>query len=226
MSRSHAPLSPSHAHLERLTLLVATERPAIFAFLDSLGFAARRIDVDADATPPDVAAPAAAVVDFGVESPAAMSVVLALRRAHERLPIAALVCCPHAVTPQGMRALAAAGVGSVLDLQLGPDEARRALAAISRGAAILHLSFGGRTRATLNDIVSGRRLRRDDDVRLLELVAVGLPDHEIGRRLHLSPHTVKKRVEQLRDEVGVRNRIELAAWAGRQGLYGGAALGA
>ena len=50
-------------------------------------------------------------------------------------------------------------------------------------------------------------------------MAAGLPDHEIGRRLHLSPHTVKHHIEQLRGELGARNRIELAAWAGRHGFY-------
>jgi len=30
---------------------------------------------------------------------------------------------------------------------------------------------------------------------------------------------VKHRIEQLRNELGVRNRTELAAWAGRNGFY-------
>src|SRR2546426_849033 len=51
------------------------------------------------------------------------------------------------------------------------------------------------------------------------LPIVGLPDYEIGARLHLSPHTVKHHIEALRDEVGARNRIELAAWAGQNGFY-------
>ena len=46
-----------------------------------------------------------------------------------------------------------------------------------------------------------------------------LSDHEIGASLHLSPHTVKHHVDTLRAEVGARNRIELAAWAGKNGFY-------
>jgi DNA-binding NarL/FixJ family response regulator len=53
---------------------------------------------------------------------------------------------------------------------------------------------------------------------ILELLVQGLSDQEIGAQLHLSPHTVKHHIDRLRDEVGARNRIQLAAWAGRQGF--------
>ena len=46
----------------------------------------------------------------------------------------------------------------------------------------------------------------------------GLSDREIASRLHRSPHTIKHYVERLREAVGARNRIELAAWAGRHGF--------
>jgi DNA-binding NarL/FixJ family response regulator len=54
---------------------------------------------------------------------------------------------------------------------------------------------------------------------VIALVAHGLSDREIGARLHLSRHTVHHKIERLRDDLGLKNRIELAAWAGRHGLY-------
>jgi DNA-binding NarL/FixJ family response regulator len=54
---------------------------------------------------------------------------------------------------------------------------------------------------------------------VITLVAHGLSDREIGARLHLSRHTVHHKIERLRDDLGLKNRIELAAWAGRHGLY-------
>src|SRR5437588_789163 len=57
------------------------------------------------------------------------------------------------------------------------------------------------------------------DADLLGYLAQGLPDRQIGERLHLSPHTIKHYIERLRDTVGARNRIELASWAGRHGFY-------
>jgi DNA-binding NarL/FixJ family response regulator len=56
------------------------------------------------------------------------------------------------------------------------------------------------------------------DVSVLGKLAQGLSDREIASRLHRSPHTIKHYVERLREVVGARNRIELAAWAGRHGF--------
>lgn len=207
---------------EARPILVASDRPPVHDFLAQMGLAAVPVSValagfDLDGLEPEELS--VAVLDFALDPTTALRTCELLRERWPELPIAAVVCCPHSITPQNVRALAAAGVASMLDLQMTSPEMRRAVEAAARGASVLHLSFGGRRRATLHDIISGRRLRSETDARLLELVALGLPDREIGLRLHLSPHTVKKHIEQLRDEVGARNRIELAAWAGRQGLY-------
>ncbi len=61
--------------------------------------------------------------------------------------------------------------------------------------------------------IAGRQLE------LITLVAHGLSDREIGERLHLSRHTVHHWIERLRDELNLKNRVELAAWAGKHGLY-------
>lgn len=203
-------------------ILVASDRPPVHDFLAHLGLPAvpvplaltgvRLDDLELDAA-------GLAILDFALDPATALRTCEHLRERRPSLPIAAVVCCPHSITPQNVRALASAGVASMLDLQMTSTEMRRAVEAAARGASVLHLSFGGRRRATLHDIISGKRLRSETDVHLLELVALGLPDREIGQQLHLSPHTVKKRIEQVRGEVGARNRIELAAWAGRQGLY-------
>jgi len=58
----------------------------------------------------------------------------------------------------------------------------------------------------------------DSDARLLRLLADGLCDGEIAERVCLSPHTVKHRLDRLRDRYGLRNRIALAAWAVRNGI--------
>jgi DNA-binding NarL/FixJ family response regulator len=83
----------------------------------------------------------------------------------------------------------------------------------------MHLQWPARS-ARLFNTVDG-----DRDQTLIGLVSLGLSDQEIGRKLRLSPHTVHHRIERLRTELGVRNRIELAAWAGYQGVYGRAAAG-
>lgn len=203
-------------------IIVAGDRPPVQDFLAHLGLPAIPVPLaltGVELEELDLDGVGLAILDFALDPTTALRTCERLRERRPSLPIAAVVCCPHSITPQNVRALAAAGVASMLDLQVSSREMRRAVEAAARGASVLHLSFGGRRRATLHDIISGKRLRSESDVRLLELVALGLPDREIGLQLHLSPHTVKKHIEQLRDEVGARNRIELAAWAGRQGLY-------
>lgn len=67
-----------------------------------------------------------------------------------------------------------------------------------------HLQWPARSARLFNSVDGDR------DQTLIGLVSLGLSDQEIGRKLRLSPHTV-------------HHRIELAAWAGYQGVYGRAA---
>jgi DNA-binding NarL/FixJ family response regulator len=161
---------------------------------------------------------AAAAIDLAPNPLAGVALCRALHERRPSLPIVALLCCPEAVNPWHLRELMRDGA-SVLDLQATPEEAVRALESMSRGSSVLHLHLRRGQRALLRDILSGRETTSATKIRVLELVSFGLPDHEIGARLHLSPHTVKHHIEALRDEVGARNRIELAAWAGQNGFY-------
>jgi len=113
----------------------------------------------------------------------------------------------------------------VIDLRGDRDDMRLALLSAARGETVLQVQLSRGGSALLRDVFSVRPARRELQFRLLELVALGLPDHEIGRRVHLSPHTVKHSIENLRAAVGVRNRTELAAWAGRSGFYPAAGSG-
>jgi DNA-binding NarL/FixJ family response regulator len=158
------------------------------------------------------------VVDAGLDAPRAVALAHALRERVPTVPVVAVLCCPQSATPWQLRGLVRAGA-SVLDLEAPPQEAVRVLESVVRGASVLHVHLKRDHRAFLHEVLVGSEDATDEKVRLLELLALGLPDHEIGRRLHLSPHTVKHRIEDLRDELGARNRIELAAWAGRHGFY-------
>ena len=210
----------SHRLATHVHVLLATARPAVATFFASIAHV-ERLAVGADVSAHAQAAPMAdaAVVDAAIDPAAALAACEELHRARRDLPVAALVCCPHSVTPWTLRTLFGAGVTSMLDLQAGADEMARALETIAGGGSVVHLHLKRGDRAMLRDALSGRTPRSDLQLRLLELITLGLPDREIGRRVHLSPHTVKHHVEQLRSAVGARNRTELAAWAGRHGFY-------
>lgn len=223
---------PSPASAFRL--LLATSRPAVHSFFASVAreasspFVVTRIQVSVEALDhhaDDLASATTAAVDVGLEPAAAVELCKVLRERRPDLPVSALACCPHSITPWNLRALIGAGVSSVLDLQATSDEALRTLHRVARGGAVLHLQPLDDRRG-LRDILAGGEPKSRTEIALLELVARGLPDHEIGRRLHLSPHTVKHHIESLRKSVAVRNRIELAAWAGRNGFYAPESKGA
>jgi two-component system nitrate/nitrite response regulator NarL len=61
----------------------------------------------------------------------------------------------------------------------------------------------------------GRLTPREREVALL--VAAGLPNAEIARRLGLSPSTVGTYLQHIRQRLDLRTRLEIAAWvhAGR-----------
>jgi DNA-binding NarL/FixJ family response regulator len=204
-------------------LIVATSRPAVYTFFsaiaEEMNAAPLRVDATTDAATAEAVADAsAAIVDIGLDPVGAIDFCVALQNRRPGLPVTAVVCCPHSVTHWTLRRLVAVGVVSIIDLETTAAAASRALRSAARGELVVELRLGARRLVSMRDIFAGSELGGESQ-HMLELVAQGLSDVEIGGRLHLSPHTVKKRIEQLRNTVGARNRIELAAWAGRQGLY-------
>ncbi|GHF04439.1 LuxR C-terminal-related transcriptional regulator [Streptomyces spiralis] len=71
---------------------------------------------------------------------------------------------------------------------------------------------------------TGRRTQSDtacllrDEVRLLSLLATGLPVEAVARRLHVCPRTVRRRCRGVCDKIGVGSVIEAVAWAARRRL--------
>lgn len=62
-----------------------------------------------------------------------------------------------------------------------------------------------------------RKLSRDD-VRLLAVIATGIPIASVAGRLKISDRTVRRRVRVICETLGVRTMIEAVAWAARRGL--------
>jgi DNA-binding NarL/FixJ family response regulator len=53
---------------------------------------------------------------------------------------------------------------------------------------------------------------------LVRLVAAGLANKEIARRMSISERTVEAHLDQVRQRLGLHNRIEIARWAISTGL--------
>jgi DNA-binding NarL/FixJ family response regulator len=166
-----------------------------------------------------LAAASVAVIDASIDRPEAVAVCETMRADQPSLPISAVFCCPHSATAADLRGLLGAGVGGLMDLQLSADETLRVLRGVARGQGAFHLQMAAGSNTSLSELLSEDRATNalsDHDLGLLRLVALGLTDHEIGRQLYISHHTVKHRIDRLRRRVHARNRIQLAAWAGSQ----------
>jgi DNA-binding NarL/FixJ family response regulator len=60
--------------------------------------------------------------------------------------------------------------------------------------------------------------RSVQETQLLQLVAKGLTNREIGAQMHLSPHTVKDYLSRIMRDLGTRTRAETVATASQLGL--------
>jgi DNA-binding NarL/FixJ family response regulator len=113
-----------------------------------------------------------------------------------------------------LAALDAGAVGYLLkDVQ--PDELARAIRAAASGQAPLD------PRAA-REVLAGRRAAgpaltaREEEV--LRLLAEGLPNKLIARRLEISERTVKGHLTRVFERIGVTDRTQAALWAREHGL--------
>ncbi|WP_234434432.1 LuxR C-terminal-related transcriptional regulator [Streptomyces sp. NRRL F-5126] len=65
---------------------------------------------------------------------------------------------------------------------------------------------------------TGDEYLHSDEVRLLSLLATGLPVESVARRLNVCPRTVRRRCRGVCDKIGVSSVIEAVAWAARRRL--------
>lgn len=214
-------------------LLLATDRSGMLAVfldlcLDGQSATVSHIPLAAEALAhrsQDIVAASVVVVDASVDPVIGLQLCRNLQQLQPSLPVVALFCCSHSVSLHYLRALADAGVSGMLDLHATAEEIAHVLLSAVQGDLVIRLEMNDAETPLWRQILAGSEVSgeppvlSDGDVEVLRLLTLGLSENEMGRRLHLSPHTVKHRVEELRQRVGAPNRIALAAWAGWYGLY-------
>jgi two-component system, NarL family, nitrate/nitrite response regulator NarL len=152
-------------------------------------------------------------------------------------PDAVLIDLPAGVGSENVRSLASRY--PVLALASDPARAREALASGARGV-VTHRTSGARLSRALDAIVEGlividEELAEDAlrpparplgshetltprELEVLELLASGLSNKEIGGRLGVSFHTVKFHVNSILGKLGASSRAEVVALAAKAGL--------
>ena len=93
--------------------------------------------------------------------------------------------------------------------EAGDAQILAALLAVSTGLAVLDVT-GPQAQAEAAELLSNRELE------VLELLAEGMGNREIGQCLHISPNTVKFHLAALYSKLGVNSRTE-AVTAGIRG---------
>jgi DNA-binding NarL/FixJ family response regulator len=117
-----------------------------------------------------------------------------------------------------LRALDAGAVGYLLK-DAEPDDLVRGVRAAARGESPLDPKAASAVLSARADHKSGGAedlSRREREV--LVLVAEGLPNKLIARRLDISEKTVKAHLTRVFQQIGVTDRTQAALWAERQGL--------
>jgi DNA-binding NarL/FixJ family response regulator len=139
----------------------------------------------------------------------------AIARVRRARPPARVLLVVAAIDPGLLSAARGAGVHGLLLRTSSPMQIRRAVRAVAAGETFFDVRRAaepspGRARDPF-------RLTAQQQ-RVLELIARGLSNKEIGIELHISDHTVKTHVTQLLRKLRARDRAHAAVIALREGI--------
>jgi DNA-binding NarL/FixJ family response regulator len=148
-----------------------------------------------------------------------------LRRVRQTVPAAAVLVVTMHQDPARVRLAVEAGAAGYVLKGVDRTELRASILAVRDGGSV----FDPRLLRAALDVGDGRSrgaapayapaLSRIE-VDLLRLIAEGLTNREIGRRLRWSPATVKKYVQRILSKLDVPDRTRAAVEAVRRGLLG------
>jgi two-component system nitrate/nitrite response regulator NarL len=121
--------------------------------------------------------------------------------------------------PELVYSAIANGAAGYLTKDADAGELCEAISAVARGRTVLapQLQSGIAGEIRLR-AVNDRPFLSDREREILKLVAAGLSAPAIGRRIHLSPATVKTHLQHLYEKLGVSERAAAVAVAMRRGL--------
>lgn len=152
------------------------------------------------------------VVDLRLQNRSGLAVVDAVHRMHQDTRIAVLTSFEDRAAAS---AAVQAGATGFLLKDTPIDELARRLRGVATGTLVIDARVAGAVLRPEQRLLSGHELS------ILELVAEGMTNREIGARLHLSHYTVKDYLTRIMRKLGTRSRAETVARAVQQGLLAG-----
>ncbi|HEX6844291.1 MAG TPA: response regulator transcription factor [Actinomycetota bacterium] len=167
---------------------------------------------EADRTRPDVV-----VMDVRLSDGSGIEATREIRAQH---PETRVLMLTSFADDEALFASIMAGASGYVLKQVKSGDLLRAIRAVGAGDSLLDPSV---TSAVLDRLRKGKHLMKDErlarlspqEERILQLVADGLTNREIGEELHLAEKTVKNYVSSILSKLEVARRAEAAAYLAR-----------
>jgi DNA-binding NarL/FixJ family response regulator len=199
-------------------------RDCLAASLEETGrFAAVGLSADLGAAEAAGAVAAADLLVVDLPHPAADEFDRLAELSRDRPHLRVVVLAADLVAADVLRCRRA-GVAAYLPRDIPLSELLAALAAVLAGATACDPELAAGLFARLTELAKSRARREEmalfdltpRQMQVLRLIALGLGNEEIGRRLHVSRHTVKNHVHNILGQLRVRDRAEAVAHAYRR----------
>jgi DNA-binding NarL/FixJ family response regulator len=113
----------------------------------------------------------------------------------------------------------AAGARGFISKQLAADEIADAIVRVAEGELVVATGAAPAHDRPVREWPGKAQGLTERESQVIVLAADGLSNPEIARTLYLSPHTVKGYVSQALRKMGLRNRVEAAAFVRADGQF-------
>ncbi|HSL97665.1 MAG TPA: response regulator transcription factor [Candidatus Deferrimicrobiaceae bacterium] len=166
------------------------------------------------------------VVLLDVEMPV-MNGVEATRRIRDEVPAAKIVILTVSEADDHLFDAIRFGAHGYLLKNLRPEQLYELIRAVMRDETVLSPAIAGRLLREFREHPEGRRVSTPSapepsltarEIQIMQLVADGLSNKEIGVRLSITEGTVKNHVHNALEKLQLENRIQAAAYVVRHGL--------
>jgi DNA-binding NarL/FixJ family response regulator len=111
-----------------------------------------------------------------------------------------------------------AGARGVVFKRFAIETLMTAVRAVAEGQVWIPPALQAAVAAGLRGPMAGSLTRREREI--VRQVALGLRNAEVGRELRISEVTVKTHINNIFQKLGIRDRVELALYAVRNGIIG------
>jgi len=149
--------------------------------------------------------------------------VEAIRRIRAHHPATQVIVLTTHADDSSIMAAIAAGARGYLTKHSGGKAIREAIEAVMQGNSVLEPAVQARV---LEAVARGKPMHKASlpdgltprEGEVLSLIAAGLANQEIARKLFISEGTVKTHINNLFGKIGARDRAQAVAYAFRRGL--------